>query len=92
MRELIQNAVDAVREFRAYSCLHKSSDALDLPAQDADVLVKFDRDENGKWKVEVSDRGIGMSLQTLQNYFLKVGASYRQSNEWKKHFQDDSGN
>jgi hypothetical protein len=37
----------------------------------------------------VSDRGIGMTLQTVRDYFLRVGASYRTSADWKREFADD---
>ena len=42
VRELMQNAVDAVRELEAWSKSHdKNTDSLDLPEQEADVLIDF---------------------------------------------------
>jgi HSP90 family molecular chaperone len=41
--------------------------------------------------IEVIDRGIGMSADTVRNYFLKAGASYRQSDAWLRRFADEQG-
>jgi hypothetical protein len=64
---------------------------LDLPEQDADVLIDFIRREDGTWFLRVRDRGIGMTADTLQNYFLRAGASFRRSAEWAKEFLDEQG-
>jgi hypothetical protein len=39
----------------------------------------------------VSDQGIGMTLDTVRNYFLKAGASLRRSEIWRKTFEDEQG-
>ena len=84
VRELVQNAVDAVRELRS---LEKSK-GTSKPSHvaDPDVIVSLMRDQDHEW-VSVDDRGIGMSLQTVINYFLRVGATFRRSSEWKLQFE-----
>jgi molecular chaperone HtpG len=92
VRELIQNAVDAVRELEAWCRTHGTSpESLDLPEQDGDVLLEFVKRENGTWFLRVRDRGIGMTSETIQNYFLRAGASFRRSTEWSEEFLDDEG-
>ncbi|MFZ2644007.1 MAG: ATP-binding protein [Verrucomicrobiia bacterium] len=92
VRELMQNAVDAVCELDAWCAAHgKTMESLDLPDQDGDVLVEFIRRENGSWFLRVQDRGIGMSSDTIQNYYLRAGASFRRSAEWAKEFLDEKG-
>jgi hypothetical protein len=92
VRELIQNAVDAVRELDAWSKTHgKDAVTLELPEQEADVLIDFIKREDDSWFLRVRDKGIGMAGDTLQNYFLRAGASFRQSVDWAKEFLDDDG-
>lgn len=78
IRELIQNAVDAVRERRELGHYVQ-------PATGADVLVTLTRDS-----VTVEDCGIGMTADTIQNYFLRAGASFRTSDAWRQDFTDAS--
>ncbi len=92
VRELMQNAVDAVCELEAWSKAHSVAlESLDLPEQDGDVLIDFIERENGTWFLRVRDRGIGMTSDTIKNYFLRAGASFRNSEEWMKEFVDDDG-
>lgn len=92
VRELMQNAVDAVRELKTWCDSHnKTLDSLDLPKQDCDVLIDFIKRDNGTWFLRVTDKGIGMTADTIQNYFLRAGASFRQSAEWAKEYLDDDG-
>ena len=90
IRELIQNAVDAVRERFEYE-KHHNLKTTDLPDQEADVIVSLDEDENGELWLTVSDKGIGMAAETIRNYFLCAGASFRDSDAWKKEFVNDRG-
>lgn len=89
IRELLQNAVDAVRELDAY-CAHHGVDKqrLDLPSQEAEVLISIDEEPDGGAWATVSDRGIGMTSETVRNYFLRAGASFRNSEAWQKEFLD----
>jgi hypothetical protein len=86
----MQNAIDAVRELDAWCKVHgKNASSLDLPEQDADVLIEFIKREDGTWFMRVRDKGIGMTGDTLKNYFLRAGASFRQSADWAKEFLND---
>ena len=92
VRELMQNAVDAVCELDAWSKAHGVAiESLDLPEQEGDVLIDFIEREDSTWFLRVSDRGIGMTSDTIKNYFLRAGASFRNSEEWIKEFVGDDG-
>ncbi|MBZ5533621.1 MAG: ATP-binding protein [Acidobacteriia bacterium] len=87
IRELIQNAVDAVRERWEFEKKHGLSGSLSAPEED-DVEVWLDEpDENGASTLTVTDKGIGMTDEIITNYFLKAGASFRKSIAWKKEFE-----
>lgn len=92
VRELVQNAVDAVRELEAWC---KARDvrvnSLDLPKQDSEVLVTFTKREDGSWFLRVQDKGIGMRADTIQNYFLRAGASFRRDVGCAESFLDKNG-
>jgi hypothetical protein len=66
LRELIQNAADAVRARRK---LERRDDSW------GHIMLRTGHDENGFW-VEVEDNGIGMSVSTLVGPLLDFGASY----------------
>jgi hypothetical protein len=89
IRELIQNSVDAVNELNEYQ-KHLMNQHLELLDQEGDVVVSIDQKEN-EWWLTVSDRGIGMTITTIKEYFLKAGASLRRSEIWKKTFEDEDG-
>lgn len=92
VRELMQNAVDAVRELHAWCETRDIAvESLDLPEQDSDVQIDFIKRDDGTWFLRVTDKGIGMTADTIQNYFLRAGASFRQSKEWSKEFLDEEG-
>lgn len=92
VRELMQNAADAVVELDAWCKAHGvPMESLDLPEQEGDVMVDFIQRDDGSWFLRVTDRGIGMTADTLQNYFLRAGASFRRSAEWAKEFTDEEG-
>ncbi|ATB28122.1 HD domain-containing protein [Melittangium boletus] len=66
LRELLQNACDAVRARRL----------LEERANDwGDVTVRLGRDEEGEW-IEVEDTGLGMSQALLTGSLLDFGTSY----------------
>jgi hypothetical protein len=92
VRELMQNAVDAVCELDAWCKKHdKKAEEIDLPDLGCDVLIEFEKMDDGRWILRVQDRGIGMTSDTIQNYFLRAGASFRYSAEWMEEFLDDDG-
>jgi hypothetical protein len=77
IRELVQNAVDAVYYRRAIAA-EAISNAPE-PVMSADVEVRLSRN-----LIEVRDSGIGMTLDVIEQYFLSVGASFRNSNAWQQ--------
>jgi molecular chaperone HtpG len=79
VRELIQNSIDAVHE--------KSFLENKVPDKDEAVItVSVIKHKKNKWTLRVEDNGVGMTLNTITNYFLNAGASYRLSNPWKEKF------
>ncbi|MCK0122293.1 ATP-binding protein [Loktanella sp. F6476L] len=98
LRELVQNATDAVKELDQLveqGVIEKpqSWDGLLGDVQVDFVTTKSSR-ESRKPKVEkviFTDRGVGMSTSILKNYFLRAGASFRNSDAWKEKFENDDG-
>lgn len=88
LRELIQNALDAVRE-RMH--LEGKPPNGELNGHDADVLVYPVVEDDYVRAVIVEDRGIGMDVEILRNYFLRAGASFRNSPQWKRTFTSEKG-
>lgn len=105
IRELIQNSVDAVRERVYYEYSHpESKDSQHiLQSIGSDVEVMIDLSGSSKstlsndknYDIEygtliVTDKGIGMSVETIQKYYLIAGASYRTSLTWKREFEKEN--
>ena len=55
------------------------------------MQIDFIRRDDETWFLRVTDKGIGMTCETIQNYFLRAGASFRQSADWAKEFLDEHG-
>ncbi len=91
IRELLQNAVDACRELKDYLEKKPQLQNVDLQEQIGDVVIKLhEKEDKSKW-ITISDRGIGMSPDTVLNYFLKAGASFRNSFTWRKQHENEYG-
>lgn len=82
VRELIQNAVDAVNAYRRYC--EATGAAPDDGNNEPDVTVELRRDTAKACFLVVRDRGIGMTITEVKEYFLKAGSTYRQSQEWRE--------
>lgn len=78
VRELLQNAVDACNE----------RDNIESNNYEGSITIKID--SNNKL-FEITDNGIGMNDDTIINYFLNAGSSYRFSKNWSKKFTDNNG-
>ena len=90
VRELVQNAVDAVREYDNYIKRHPQIDSVKRREQPGDVIVRLHpADENGLVWMSVDDRGIGMTEEVIREYFLRAGASFRKSDEWRAEFEEN---
>jgi len=91
LRELIQNAVDAVRELDELLLQRNQVRAdIDLPKLEAEVVASVESSD-GKYSVFVRDSGIGMTPEVITEYFLTAGASFRRSDEWRKCFESSDG-
>ncbi len=66
LRELIQNAADAVRARRMLAGLKEDWGT---------ITVRVGRDSNGRW-IEVADTGLGMTERVLTRHLLDFGTSY----------------
>ena len=92
VRELLQNAFDAVREEIAYKCLDKIKNRTDKFLEDKGDLVKAQQKELGKsYEVELKieldnenkiwlvciDNGVGMTKDIIEKYLLVSGSARR---------------
>ena len=75
VRELLQNAIDAV---------HTRS-KLDpwFKIEDGKIVIRTWMDGEGKSWFRIEDNGTGMDEHIITNYFLKVGRSYYESDAFK---------
>lgn len=76
LRELAQNAIDAVRVKKYEESTNKNY--LDFDPQ---VSVSWDPQSR---KLTISDNGTGMNMDIIENYLLKVGSSRYQDEAFKK--------
>lgn len=77
VRELLQNALDACIERQ---CLEKHNGNNDYKP-----IIKIAINTDNK-SFSIIDNGIGMDKTSIIDYFLTVGASFRDSFQWKKLF------
>ncbi|RZJ87344.1 MAG: hypothetical protein EOO60_12310, partial [Hymenobacter sp.] len=93
VRELMQNSIDAVQEYDQFILDNPQYKDVPRREQEADVVVELGPldEATGYAIMKISDRGIGMTETTIKDYFLRAGASYRQSFIWKNNFETDSG-
>lgn len=79
VRELLQNSVDACIERK----IMEDEKGKDYKGE---IVVDVDT-ANGLFTI--TDNGIGMTADIIANYYLTVGASFRNSPEWYQDFQDE---
>ncbi len=77
VRELIQNAIDAVRT-REQLDKNLSSDWK------GQINIRCWMDQEGYHWFRIEDNGIGMTEDVIMNYFLKIGSSYYSSDTFSK--------
>lgn len=99
VRELLQNSVDAVRIADLYRKSVNGSNVTQYPILgqlQVDIVVSlckrdssFEEDVPSEWQywLEVADSGIGMTEDVIRNYFLRIGASLRNS-PWYSQFSE----
>lgn len=78
LRELLQNAIDTSRHRKFFE--GKKGNKEFMP--DAIKVSKW-YDQNGFCWVRVDDFGMGMTLRQIADFFLKIGKSYYNSEEFK---------
>lgn len=71
IRELLQNAIDAVHARAAFD--------NSFSEEDGQISMYSWQDEEGYTWFRIEDNGIGMTEDVIKNYFLKVGSSYYSS-------------
>ncbi len=86
IRELVQNAVDACNERVDFN---EKTGITTHSKNDINVTVKIEIDTDGNSTLCIIDTGIGMTLQIIENYFLNIGASFRNSDKWKEMHETD---
>jgi len=84
VRELLQNALDACKEREV---IENGKGNADYKAV---VRVEVYPGDGGM-VFTIRDNGIGMNADIIKQYFLKAGASYRKSTEWRHKFIDKDG-
>lgn len=85
IRELLQNALDAVRARRAVDYRWNWEEENQI------IVSGWSDKEENQW-FRIDDSGIGMDEPAIMNYFLRVGRSYYQSDEFKKLKYDNKKN
>ena len=75
-RELVQNAVDAVRERLVWEKT-AGLPVAGYPDLKSDVLVEIAQTDDDRFVLTVVDKGIGMTAETVTRFFLQAGASRR---------------
>jgi molecular chaperone HtpG len=80
IRELLQNSIDAIKE----------REFLNHTPGKVSITLQAIKKDKPRYEIIISDSGIGMSKDTIINYFFKAGASFRKNMEWKKNFIDDN--
>lgn len=77
VRELIQNAIDAVRTRQQLD--------RNLPENwKPQVNIRSWMDEEGYHWFRIEDNGTGMTKEIIENHFLKIGSSYYASDAFEK--------
>lgn len=86
VRELIQNSVDACNERIDY---FDKTNWGNYTKEDINVTIKISKNGDSPILLKIVDKGIGMDLSIIKNYFLNVGASFRNSDSWKEKHETD---
>lgn len=77
LRELIQNSYDACKYYK--EIFDKKDD--EFTSYNPKVFIKYDSDNK---TLEVIDNGIGIDVETFENYVIKIGKSFYKSKYFTK--------
>lgn len=83
VRELLQNSIDATLERESYCAIHDSP--VEETIEPA-IEVEVDVSTPGARFLRITDNGVGMTIDTLEGFFLRAGASFRQSQWWRNEY------
>ncbi|QUL54982.1 ATP-binding protein [Paenibacillus tritici] len=83
VRELLQNSIDACLE-------RKLCDERLSSSYTPNIIIDICK-ENDTNYFSIIDNGIGMNEEIIVNYFLRAGASFRNSQNWRDKFTRDNG-
>jgi molecular chaperone HtpG len=91
VRELLQNSLDACKERE--HILFSQTRGGTSPHFIYEPKIKISIEENlqNDFYFVIRDNGIGMTKDTIINFFFKAGASFRNSRNWLKTFSDEEG-
>ena len=87
LRELLQNAIDAIRTRRARHADQPqgiSGKKQGAPAFDTTIYFQAEHRDNGDIEIKCRDFGIGMDEHIIRNYFSTAGNSYYRSSEFER--------
>ncbi|SDI44109.1 HD domain-containing protein [Pseudobutyrivibrio sp. 49] len=74
LRELLQNAIDAVM------VMNEKLSSDPMSSYNPMIIVEMDREKD---ELRIKDNGIGMTKDILKSYFFKIGESYYSSDDFK---------
>lgn len=86
VRELLQNSIDACVELD--DLLVKSNSSIEKKSNHDVVVTLVDKSDGGG-ELVIEDYGIGMNLEIVEGFFLNIGASFRNSDRWKKEHETE---
>jgi hypothetical protein len=78
VRELVQNAIDTTRHREIYEISKGNVNFISQP-----IVFSTWNDSDGYTWLRIDDSGMGMNEEIISNYFLKVGQSYYNSEQFK---------
>ena len=78
LRELIQNAIDAIELRRILLRRHG------VPSFEGIITLEVERLDGGSAVVRCRDNGVGMSMRIVQRFFSQVGQSFYQTDEFRR--------
>ncbi len=87
LRELLQNAIDALRTRRALwqqRSAKSSARRRPIPPFDTTIYFRAEHQEDGDIRLTCRDFGIGMDEHIVRNYFSVAGVSYYRSPELER--------
>jgi molecular chaperone HtpG len=90
VRELLQNAVDACRERQFLIEKHYGLNSKEYQDYKPEIKISIKKKQDENYYFAIEDNGIGMTKDILINYFFKAGASFINSDVWKKDFVDEN--